>query len=285
MKGGFKVGITVCAEKLSPSAPVVFTGDLEYAVRRCSELGYDGVELQLRNPDSLDRILLFSLLDRYGLRVSAIATGLEYTLAGLSMISDDEKVRAELRRRIFADIALAQKLGCPVIVGCIRGNIPDSSDREKLLARFREELLLYSAEAQKLSVTLVIEAINFYINNYLCTVRETCDFIDSLGRDNVKLHVDTHHMAIEEKDMIRAVELAGKRIGYVHLAENNRMYPGSSCIDFPGVLKALEKTGYKGWVTFEIIPEPDADTAAANSIDYIASISSDSRRGGKANAV
>ena len=189
MKGGFKVGITVCAEKLSPSAPVVFTGDLEYAVRRCSELGYDGVELQLRNPDSLDRILLFSLLDRYGLRVSAIATGLEYTLAGLSMISDDEKVRTELRRRIFADIALAQKLGCPVIVGCIRGNIPAASDREKLLARFREELLLYSAEAQKHGVTLVIEAINFYINNYLCTVRETCDFIDSLGRDNVKHNI------------------------------------------------------------------------------------------------
>lgn len=275
MKAGFLLSITVSAEKLSPSAPVVFTEYLEYAIRRCAELGYDGVELQLRDPDSLDRNLMFSLLERYGLRVSAIATGLEYTLGGLSMISDDEKVRAELRRRIFADIELAQRLGCPVIVGCIRGNIPAASDREKLLARFREEMLLCSDEAEKRGVTIVIEAINFYINNYLCTVRETCDFIDSLGRENVKVHVDTHHMAIEEKDMIRAVEYAGKRIGYVHLSENNRMYPGNSCIDFPGVLKALKKTGYKGWVTFEIIPEPDADTAAANSIDYIASISSD----------
>ena len=277
MKDGFLVGITVSAEKLSPSAPVVFTGDLEYAARRCAELGYDGLELQLRDPDSLDRNLLFSLLERYGLRVSAIATGLEYTLGGLSMISDDEKVRAELRRRIFADIALAQQLGCPVIVGCIRGNIPAASDRERFLVRFREEMLLYSNEAQERGVNIVLEAINFYINNYLCTVQETCDFIDSLGRENVKVHVDTHHMAIEENDMIRAVELAGKRIGYVHLAENNRMYPGNSCIDFPGVLKALEKTGYKGWVTFEIIPEPDADTAAAKSIEYIASISSDSK--------
>lgn len=273
MIGGFRIGTSVAPEVLPSSFPNVYSGDIHEIIEKCARLGYDGVELQIRSPRARDFNAIVRTLDRFGMKVPAITTGLEYSLNKLSMISDDPIVRYNLRENFFNDIDIAADLGSLVVIGCIRGNIPPGADRSVYLARFRDELLKMSDRAAKKGVTLVIEAINFYVNNYLCTVRECCDFVDDLGRDNVKVHIDTHHMAIEETDMFGAVRYAGKRVGYVHLAENNRMYPGATNGDYGQLMDILRETGYDGWLTFEITPRPDPDTAARNCLDHIRKVS------------
>lgn len=269
MKNGFQFGMSIATEPLSPSAPVIYRDDIHTVIRRARELGYDGIELQLRNPEKVDAGEIQAACQKEGIRICAIATGLEYSLNGLSMIDGDLARREEMRRRLFRDVELAEVFGCPVIVGCVRGNIPPDGDREESLARFREEMLLVSAKAQKHGVVIVLEAINFYVNNYLCSIRSACDFIDSLGRDNVKLHMDTHHMAIEEHDFLGAVRYAGERIGYVHFAENNRMYPGAGTVDFLGVMRILREQNYTGFITLEVVPLPDADRCAERGLAYL----------------
>ncbi|MBO4410520.1 MAG: hypothetical protein J5775_07175, partial [Spirochaetales bacterium] len=93
MIGKFKIGISVCTEKLSPSSPVVYTGNIRETIEKCAALGYDGIELQLRDPEKLDLNLICPLLEKHDMKVCAIATGLEYSLNHLSMISDDPFVR------------------------------------------------------------------------------------------------------------------------------------------------------------------------------------------------
>ena len=269
MIGDFRIGISVCEERLSPSAPVVYTGNIKETIEKCAALGYDGIELQLRDPDQLDADMIRSLLKKHNMKVCAIATGLEYSLNHLSMISDDIHQRLIMRQKLFSDVALAEKFGCLVIIGCVRGNIPSGTDPARYLERFREEMLILADEAEKHGVTVVIEAINFYVNNYLCTVKSVCDFVDNLGRGNIKVHIDTHHMAIEETSIRDAIRYAGRRIGYVHISENNRMYPGATNGDYGMVMQELKAAGYKGWMTFEITPRPDPDTAARCAIEHM----------------
>lgn len=272
MAKDFLFSISISPEPEAASAPIVFQGNLRDTLKKTKALGYDAVELQLRNSDRAELEAIRVLCQEEGMAVSAIATGLEYSVNGLSMIDDDPERRAELRRRLFRYVELAEKLDCPVIVGCIRGNLPASSDPASYWSRFREEMRLLCGEAEAHGVPIVLEAINFYVNNYLNSIRETCDFIDSLGQTCLKLHVDTHHMAIQESRPLEALRYAGNRIGYVHFAENDRRYPGAGSLDFWSVMRLLKAQGYKGFIALEVKPEPDADTCAARGIAYLSKL-------------
>ena len=273
MNNGYKFSLSIATEPLAPSAPVIFKGDIYEIIDKSKAIGYDGIELQLRDPEKIDGPALKAYCEKTNMEISAIATGLEYTLSGLSMIDDDEAKRAKMREKLFADVELAELLNCPVIIGCVRGNIPAFADKAIYYERFREEMLLLSDKAAKHGVEIVLEAINFYVNNYLNSIKQTCDFIDSLGRSNIKLHIDTHHMAIEECNMIDAVRYAGNRIGYVHFTENNRQYPGAGSIDFWSIMQLLKEINYQGYIALEIAPVPDEDTCATLGLEYLKKLS------------
>ena len=269
MTNGFKFSLSIATEPLSPSAPVVYQGNVYRIIDKCKAIGFDGIELQLRDPENIDSEKLVEYCKKTGMGISAIATGLEYTLNGLSMIDDDVDRRVTMRQKLFEHVELAEKLGCPVIIGCVRGNIPAGADQRKYLNRFRDEMLLLSEKADEHGVTIMLEAINFYVNNYLNRIKQVCDFIDGLGKENVKLHIDTHHMVIEESSMDNAVRYAGSRVGYVHFSENNRLYPGSGRTNFLSLMQFLREIDYNGYIALEIVPYPDSDTCARKGLEYV----------------
>jgi 5-keto-L-gluconate epimerase len=53
---------------------------------------------------------------------------------------------------------------------------------------------------------------------------------------------------------------------FVHFADNNRKWPGSAHLDFQGIVAVLDEVGYQGYVSLEILPWPDPDTAAREAI-------------------
>ncbi len=267
-KKGFRYGISIATEPLAESMPIVYRGDLRKIAEDCRALGYDGIELQLRDPQKIDAGQVLALCKETGLKITAIATALENLLNGLSMIDDDVSRRMQMRETLKKHILLGERLECPVIIGCVRGNIPPGGDPEMYLERFREEILIAADFAAEHHVTLVLEAINYYVNNYLNSIIETCDFIDGLNRPNVKLHIDTHHMAIEERDMAYSIRYAGKRIGYVHFSDNDRMYPGACGVDYVTVMRELQAVDYSGFIVFEIVPRPTADICAERGLRY-----------------
>jgi sugar phosphate isomerase/epimerase len=118
-------------------------------------------------------------------------------------------------------------------------------------------------------VDIYLEAINRYENNYLNTAQETLEYIAPLDASHVKVHLDTFHMNIEEANMRKAVLSCGDRLGYFHVADNNRYYPGAGAIDFGAVLAALDEAGYDGYVSLECLALPDAETAAQKAIETL----------------
>jgi sugar phosphate isomerase/epimerase len=51
------------------------------------------------------------------------------------------------------------------------------------------------------------------------------------------------------------------------VADSNRWYPGAGHIDFRAIIDTLVKINYKGFVSAEIMPMPDADTAARMTVE------------------
>jgi sugar phosphate isomerase/epimerase len=198
---------------------------------------------------------------------------MEYSFGGLSLIDDESGKREAAMERVREHIDFAAELDARLIIGIMRGNIPRGKTARPYLERFGEALRSICAYAGQKRVSVVLEAINRYINNYLNTVSETIDFIGSLGCKNLSLHLDTHSMAIEEKNLQDAVLYCrNKPLGYVHYSDNNRLYPGGGALDFRELTRALMDIGYTGYITLECLPFPGAEESARRGLAYMKSI-------------
>ena len=265
----FRYGLVCSLETLSPDKPAVYQGDLAAYADQVRAIGYDAIELHLRNPRQYDAAGLRRTAANAGLAFCALSTGLEYGLNGLSLISDDASVRTAAVERLREHIDLAAALDCLVVIGTMRANIPDRTRRSHYLNRLEEALFSLSDYAAEMGVGLVIESITRYIDNYLNTVPETAAWLQKLNRSNLRLHIDTHSMNIEDPDLPAAVRASRPVLGYVHFSDSNRRFPGGGNIDFKPIVQALDEIGYTGVIASECLPWPDAEQCARLGLDYM----------------
>jgi sugar phosphate isomerase/epimerase len=63
--------------------------------------------------------------------------------------------------------------------------------------------------------------------------------------------------------------MAGHRLWHVHIGDSNRLPPGQGHVDFGGIVNTLREIDYQGYLSAELFPRPDPDTAAADTIQYM----------------
>jgi D-psicose/D-tagatose/L-ribulose 3-epimerase len=97
-----------------------------------------------------------------------------------------------------------------------------------------------------------MEALNRFEGYLLNTAAEALAYVKAVGRDNVKVMLDTFHMNIEEESLAAAIRSAGSYLGHFHIGEPNRLPPREgSRMDWNGIAKALGDIGYQGTVVME----------------------------------
>jgi len=102
------------------------------------------------------------------------------------------------------------------------------------------------------NITLNMEALNRFEGYLINTAAEALSYVKAVGRDNVKIMLDTFHMNIEEDDIIDAIKLSGEFLGHFHIGEANRKPPrAGSRMDWVSIGKTLNEIGYKGAVVME----------------------------------
>lgn len=264
-----KYGVNCALEPVAENAPVVLRGNIENIAKTAAEIGYNGLELFIRDPGNYSGRQLEKVADEHGIEFCAIATGMEYTKNGLCLIDDNPASRVKSIDRLKEHIDLAQQLDCAVIVGIMRGNINDFSKYNHYLGLLSEALQILSQYAKESGVMLYIEAIMRYVNNYLCTVDETADYVRSLGLDNLKLHIDSHLMNVEDRDIKKSILASRDVLGYVHLSDSNRAYPGGGSFDFKAMMNTLQDIGYNGYATVECQPYPTQTDCALRGLQYM----------------
>ena len=257
----------------SSFAPLLYSGNIMNGINRAAALGYEGVELNIRdvNQEPLDTIIDCS--KRANIEIVALGTGQSYLTDGLSILSPDPQVRDRLVLRLQSHINFAARIGAKLILGGVFGKlVGDDAQRE---AEKYEALKVVSKLAEYAAgsgVEIVIEPINRYETNFLNTIEQTLAFIAKLGRSGIKVLPDTFHMNIEEASPLTAVTLAAGMIGHVHVADSNRMSPGSGHIDFPSLIRVLKAIKYCGYISGEFLPFPDDETAASSNIRHMRAI-------------
>lgn len=270
-----KYATAVSEEILGDFAPVPFQGSLADGIKKASAFGCDNVEIQIRNPAAIDQALLMDSLKEHMMSVSAIGTGLEYTLGGLSFTSPDEEVREVLRNRFYDHIGLAAKLDAVVFIGMCRGKAPSYKDMDDYLDILEKQLIPVVDHAKDKGVILAFEPIAFYLTNMLNKTDETLEFLGRKSMQSVWLLLDTHHMYIEDENVKGAFEACRGRIAHVHLSDSNRRYPGCGNIDYIPVIEFLKQSLYDRTVSIEALPWPSAEEAVILGLEYIKRISGD----------
>ena len=245
---------------------VAFKGDLEANVARIAGWGYDGVELAIRDPRLVDADGLERVVSSHGLSVPAIGTGQAWGEEKLSFTSDDSAVRAAAIARIRSHVPLAARLQAIVIIGLVRGITPQGQTHLQSMSYLVAALRECAASAALVGVRLALEPLNRYETDLVHTVAEGLGLVERVGADNLGLLLDTFHMNIEEPVIGESIRAAGERIFHFHVADSNRWHPGAGHLDFSSILDTLYAAGYRGFVSGEFMPLPDAGTAAERSI-------------------
>ena len=256
-----KKSIVVSTSSTKFSA-LAFKEDFENSVKKVADLGFDGAELAVRNPKDLKIEDVINIIKENNLEVPAIGTGQAYGEEGLSFSDPDEVVRKIAVERIKDQIIFASRFDAQVIIGLIRGKIKEGVNRAEAEEWTIDCLRECTEFAKEYNIRLTLEPVNRYESNFINTLNEGVEFIKRVGASNLGLLADTFHMNIEEVSIYDSIIQAKDYITHVHFADSNRWAPGCGHLDFAKIVHTLKKIGYQGYVSAEILPLPDSDTAA-----------------------
>lgn len=259
------IAISTATSKFSA---ISLRGDFKEIIRKVKEFGYDGVELAIRNPEDVEKDLVFGLLEKYNLSVPAIGTGQAYTEEGLSLTSKNKQIREKAIKRIKQHIKFAKDFGSYVIIGLIRGRC-ENIKREKALNYLKNSLLEILNFAENNNVKILLEPINRYETNMLNNCEEVKYFLQELKSKNIGILFDTFHSNIEEVSIEMSIEKFKNYIWHTHFADSNRYSPGMGHLDFFKIINKLKEIKYNGFISLEVVPYPNPEYSARYGIEYL----------------
>ncbi|OJX44015.1 MAG: hypothetical protein BGO78_03130 [Chloroflexi bacterium 44-23] len=246
-----------------------FSGNLENNLQAIADMGYDGVELAVRDPRLLDLEKLQESIRKYKLIVPAIGTGQAWGEEGLSFTDPNSDIRRKAIERIQSHIPLASQFQAIIIIGLIRGIVSAQVSFTQAMQWLIEALVECCHVAKESGVRLALEPINRYETSLINNVSEGMRLIDEVDAENFGLLLDSFHMNIEEPNIEASIVTCGPRIFHFHVADSNRHYAGSGHLNFQSILYSLAQTGYQGFISGEFLPLPDNHIAAAKNIAFL----------------
>lgn len=235
---------------------------------KAKSAGADGVEVPVMSPMKLD----FKTAKKIGQGLEKF--GLQCTCGGglgkdPSLIDEDVNVRKKGKKYLKRYVDICVDMGSHLIAGVLYGGFEVSLGRARNKNEWLwavEGLQEVAGYAKEKKVTLCLEVINRYETYFFNTAEEGIKLIKNIDRNNVKLHLDTYHMNIEEKNFYTPIVKSKGYLGYMHCCENDRGIPGTGHVNWDDVFKGLSEIGYNGWLVIESFYGPIKQMPIASSV-------------------
>lgn len=236
---------------------------------RLAQYGYEGIEL-VGEPSRYSIPEVTKLCNEFGIRVSSILSWSIWGIPGRDSASPDENERSAALEYGKSCVDLASDLEAPILVflpspsGRTAPSGAPQSEQEWLNGYQTEwklavnSLRKLSAYAKDRGVVLGLEPINRYETFLVYNIDQALRFIEQVDSENLKIHLDTFHMNIDEANLADAVHKAGDLLVNMHVSDSNREAPGRGHIDFMQLMQALNDINYRGFLTLEPVP-PGSD--------------------------
>lgn len=237
--------------------PKVDGEDILPVLKKIKSYGFDGVEINLKRLKYMNIKEIGQLLEDIGLQC-VCSTGLlnETQRIDLDNLEFQRNGLTYLRKCVEAVAALKSDL----LSGCLYAPSGFFTDSQRTSHKWRNVVrnLRYIAHfAKQYRVKIGVEVLNRYETYFLNTAMEAKKLVYDIGENNVKVHLDTFHMNIEERNFYDPIVSLGNELGHFHCAENDRgSIIGKGNIDWDFVFKALKKIDYTDWLVIESFPMP-----------------------------
>ena len=237
----------------------------ERAIAATAACGYDLIEVPLLDPRAVDPEVTARQLESHGIGATA-SLGLSFDT---DISSTDPEAVARGQALLNDALGVTRDMGANYLGGVLFSALNKFPAPATTEGRHNSmEVLARLAEKAKASgITLGLEAVNRYESNLINTGAQAMEFIKESGADNIKVHLDSYHMNIEEGDLAAAIKSCGDMLGYFHVGESHRGYLGTGTIDFQTIFRNLVDIGYEGTITFEsfssAVVDPKLSTALA----------------------
>jgi L-ribulose-5-phosphate 3-epimerase len=218
-------------------------------------IGFDGLEVDSPSALNIDEIL--KARDATGLEIASVMNSVHWD----SPLSDpNPEVRARGIEGLKTALRDAKKLGCSSVLlvpAVVKKDVSYADAYTRSQAEIRKVVPL----AEELGVTIAIENV---WNQFLLSPLEAARYVDEFNSPRVGWHLDVGNLVNYgwPEQWIRTL---GKRIAKVHVKEFSRskrdkegLWKGfdvellAGDCDWPAVMKALDDTGYQGWLIAEI---------------------------------
>ena len=155
---------------------------------------------------------------------------------------------------------------------CFSGNRRDGLTDEEGIANCAQGLKQIMPTAEEHGVVVCMELLNSKIDHpgYMCDHTDWgVKLAERIGSENFKLLYDIYHMQIMEGDVIRTIRNNHEYIGHYHTGgvPGRHMIDESQELYYPAILRAIEETGYEGYLGQEYIPTRDPIALLKEAID------------------
>jgi len=204
-----------------------------------------------------------------GCRISMLVTGKLYTQGHYSLTHSDLENEKAALKGMLRYIDMAAELQAGIVLGWAKGRIQEAGSPEAYFERLTENLRILDRAAGEKGIPIVIEVINHYEVDAFMTAKDLCAYLERHDFKNCYVHLDTFHMLLEEEDFVNAIRTAADRLGYVHIADTTRWYPGSGYMEYKPILRALDEVGYSGYLTIECFPRENGRETARKGLRYL----------------
>ncbi len=221
-------------------------------LHKISDMGFDAVELAIEYPELLDVTETKQVLKALSLKpIICAAFGSDRDLT-----SENSRIHQQTFDYIQACFDLSNELGANFVagpmyaaVGKARQLSPELRKREWELAV--KNLTTVCKMAESSGQMIALEPLNRFETDLINTAEDVMRLIRDINHPAAKVMMDSFHMTIEERNLVKAFETVGKHLIHVQVSENYRGIPGTGLTPWQSFADGLKAINYNGVVSIE----------------------------------
>ncbi len=229
-----------------------FTNESTTLFPKFKKWGFETVEIPVEDPAHIDPAHVRAELDKSGLVCGSVCACMG---GGRDLRGTPEQQQAAMdyMTQLIDQMVV---LGCPSLIGPVYSEVgrADAVPEKEYKAQWKtvvKHLKKLAKYAEKKGVTICLEPLNRFETDFINTADQALQMIADVGSPALKIHLDTFHMNIEEKNQAKAIHKVGKQLAHFHACGSDRGTPGNDHIDWKPIVAALKSVGYKGDVVIE----------------------------------
>ncbi|MBL8571511.1 MAG: TIM barrel protein [Phreatobacter sp.] len=231
-------------------------------IEAAAKAGFRAIEMHW--PYDTDPKAVRAACERLGLAMLGVNTVRGDTAKGENGLGALPGRQAEFQAAIDQAIAWQVAAGGTAIHAM--AGIVKPADKPEATGVWTENLSLAADKAARHGLTILLEPLNPRASPgyFYSTLRGAGEMIARVGKPNVKIMFDVHHVGIAEGDVLTNLDAWWPMIGHVQIAAvPSRAEPDEGEIDFRAIFARLDAKGYGGWVGAEYRPRGDMEAGLA----------------------